>query len=76
MGDAMKRGMVLVMSLWDDHAAQMLWLDSNYPVGCDPMQPGCHRGPCPTDSGVPSDVENQQADATVVYSKIGLVCCV
>jgi hypothetical protein len=28
MGDAMGRGMVLVLSLWDDHAARMLWLDS------------------------------------------------
>ncbi len=28
MGDAMGRGMVLVLSLWDDYAARMLWLDS------------------------------------------------
>ena len=28
MGDAMGRGMVLVLSLWDDHSARMLWLDS------------------------------------------------
>merc|ERR1711963_135817 len=26
MGDSMKNGMVLVLSLWDDHAAHMLWL--------------------------------------------------
>ena len=32
MGVAMKKGMVLVMSLWDDHDANMLWLDSNYPT--------------------------------------------
>ena len=31
-GEAMGRGMVLVMSLWDDHDANMLWLDSNYPL--------------------------------------------
>ena len=28
----MGRGMVLVMSLWDDHDANMLWLDSDYPL--------------------------------------------
>merc|ERR1712111_57560 len=53
MGDAMKRGMVLVLSLWDDHAAHMLWLDSNYPPDGDAMQPGVARGPCSTDSGDP-----------------------
>jgi len=71
MGEAMKRGMVLVLSLWDDHAAHMLWLDSNYPLDADETVPGVARGPCPTDSGEPTDVENEQADATVVFSKIG-----
>merc|ERR1712224_383363 len=33
MDKALDAGVVLVMSLWDDHAAQMLWLDSIYPVG-------------------------------------------
>jgi hypothetical protein len=27
MGAGLAEGMVLVMSLWDDHAANMLWLD-------------------------------------------------
>ena len=31
MGESLARGHVLVMSLWDDHAANMLWLDSDYP---------------------------------------------
>jgi len=73
MGDQMKNGMVLAMSLWDDHEANMLWLDSNYPVGCDPTDPtdhGCHRGPCPEDSGVPDDVEEQYPDASVTYGKL------
>merc|ERR1712070_170994 len=30
---AIDAGVVLVMSLWDDHYANMLWLDSTYPVG-------------------------------------------
>lgn len=29
MGGSLERGMVLVMSMWDDHAANMLWLDSS-----------------------------------------------
>ena len=73
MGDQMKNGMVLAMSLWDDHEANMLWLDSNYPVGCDTTDPtdhGCHRGPCPEDSGVPDDVEKNHPDASVTYGKL------
>ena len=38
MGAAMKRGMVLVMSLWDDHDVNMLWLDSNYPPQGDAVK--------------------------------------
>ena len=63
--------MVLILSLWDDHAAHMLWLDSNYPADGDASVPGIARGPCPTDSGNPPDVENEQADATVKFSNIG-----
>merc|ERR1719213_484973 len=50
MGESLARGHVLVMSLWDDHEANMLWLDSNYPPDCDTDVPGCARGPCPEDS--------------------------
>jgi len=70
MGESMRRGMVLVMSLWDDHDANMLWLDSNYPRDADPNQPGVARGPCPTDSGVPSQVEELYKDAVVRFSNI------
>jgi cellulose 1,4-beta-cellobiosidase len=47
-----------------------LWLDSNYPANGDASKPGIARGPCPTTSGVPSDVESQQPDATVRFSNI------
>ncbi|KAG8962772.1 Exoglucanase 1 [Tulasnella sp. 419] len=70
MGQAMGDGMVLVMSIWDDYAANMLWLDSNYPLDRDPAQPGTARGTCPTTSGVPADVESQQADSYVTFSNI------
>lgn len=70
MGESFGRGMVLVMSLWDDHEAFMLWLDSDYPEGADPQEPGVSRGPCPTSSGRPEDVENEQPDATVSFGNI------
>merc|ERR1719263_2079259 len=54
MGDAMSNGMVLVMSIWDDHAADMLWLDSTYPTTKTTI--GGPRGACATTSGVPKDV--------------------
>ncbi|KAG7445104.1 cellobiohydrolaseI [Guyanagaster necrorhizus] len=70
MGDAFEAGMVLVMSLWDDHAVDMLWLDSDYPTDPDASQPGISRGPCATASGVPSTVESEYSDSSVVYSNI------
>lgn len=75
MGESLKRGMVLAMSLWDDHYARMLWLDSSYPLDQPVTKPGVLRGPCPTSSGVPSDVESKQRDAHVMYSalKVGAI---
>ncbi|KAH9897786.1 cellobiohydrolaseI [Cubamyces lactineus] len=70
MGASFDKGMVLVMSIWDDHEAQMLWLDSDYPLDKDPSQPGVSRGPCATSSGQPTDVESQSPDATVIFSNI------
>merc|ERR1712185_338032 len=65
---AIDAGVVLVMSLWDDHYANMLWLDSTYPV--DSSDPGALRGYCSTDSGKPTDVESAQANAHVIFSDI------
>merc|ERR1739845_75699 len=65
---AFENGVVLVMSMWDDHYANMLWLDSTYPV--DSSDPGAARGPCPTTSGDPKDVESSQANAKVTFSDI------
>ncbi|ROV93195.1 hypothetical protein VMCG_08720 [Cytospora schulzeri] len=68
MGAALAQPMVLVMSLWDDHYANMLWLDSTYPTTSTAA--GAARGTCPTTSGVPSDVESNSASASVIYSNI------
>jgi len=68
MGDSMKNGMVLVMSLWDDHAADMLWLDSTYPKTMTTQ--GGPRGSCATSSGDPKDVESNSPNSNVKFSNI------
>merc|ERR1711998_682713 len=65
---ALEKGVVLVMSLWDDHEANMLWLDSIYPT--DGQQAGSKRGTCSIDSGVPAEVEAQHGDSKVIFSDI------
>ncbi|KAL5536546.1 hypothetical protein ACEPAF_368 [Sanghuangporus sanghuang] len=62
MGTAFDNGMSLVMSVWDDHAVNMLWLDSDYPTDAT--------------SGQPAQVESQSASASasVVFSNITAVC--
>lgn len=52
MAQALSKGMVLVMSLWDDHYSNMLWLDSTYPTDKDASVPGIGRGDCDITSGV------------------------
>mmetsp|Transcript_43312 Transcript_43312/g.109760 ORF Transcript_43312/g.109760 Transcript_43312/m.109760 type:complete len:106 (-) Transcript_43312:467-784(-) len=47
MGEALDRGMVLVLSLWDDTDVSVLWLDSAYPTNEPADRPGVERGPCP-----------------------------
>jgi len=70
MGSAMDKGMVLALSIWDDHAASALWLDSNYPTTADATKPGISRGPCATTSGVPADIEASAPNSSVTYSNI------
>merc|ERR1712157_690246 len=65
---AFEKGVVLVMSLWDDHYANILWLDSTYPV--DSTDPGAARGTCATTSGDPKEVESKQASSKVTFSDI------
>ncbi|QRW07436.1 beta-1,4-D-glucan cellobiohydrolase [Ceratobasidium sp. AG-Ba] len=70
MDKSFSKGVVLVMSVWDDHAVNMLWLDSSFPTDLDPSKPGVTRGNCATTSGVPSDIEVNSANASVTYSNI------
>ncbi|PPQ99255.1 hypothetical protein CVT24_009300 [Panaeolus cyanescens] len=70
MEKGLRNGMVLALSIWDDHHANMLWLDSSYPTDKDPNQPGIARGSCPTTGGKPADVEANNANASVTFSNI------
>ncbi|KAG8720209.1 Exoglucanase 1 [Ceratobasidium sp. 395] len=70
MDKSFSGGVVLVMSVWDDHAANMLWLDSNYPTSGSASTPGIARGTCATTSGTPTDVETNSPNASVTYSNI------
>jgi len=66
MGEAVERGMVLVLSLWDDTLTRMLWLDSY--TKNNKTRVGNYRGPCDTSSGVPSQLRGTHGDAFVTYT--------
>jgi cellulose 1,4-beta-cellobiosidase len=66
MGKGIRLGMVLVIGLWDDHYADMLWLDATYSTDGDPESLGQARGECDVMSGVPAEVPGAQ----VVFSNI------
>jgi cellulose 1,4-beta-cellobiosidase len=68
IGEAMSEGMVLVMSVWDDYYANMLWLDSVFPPGANATDAGVARGRCETTSGVPQEVEAGAGRAKVTFS--------
>ena len=72
MGEAMGRGMTLVLSLWDDDEVGMIWLDATDPAPKAGEKPkkGAPRGTCSQDSGKPSIVEKDHPHASVVYSNI------
>mmetsp|Transcript_8350 Transcript_8350/g.26590 ORF Transcript_8350/g.26590 Transcript_8350/m.26590 type:complete len:464 (-) Transcript_8350:132-1523(-) len=73
MGAALKRGMVLALSLWDDGALHMRWLDSLH-MGPNKTEhtPGIHRGPCEHGAGDPKNVRSKYGDASVRFSKISV----
>jgi len=67
LDDAFSKGMVLVLSIWDDYASHMLWLDSNDPPNS--TDPGAKRGPCDVKSGDPK-VIRPGSKAAVSYGNI------
>ncbi|QRV99866.1 beta-1,4-D-glucan cellobiohydrolase [Ceratobasidium sp. AG-Ba] len=68
MDKSFSKGVALGMSVWDDHAANVLWLDSSFPINLDPSKPGVARGSCTASSGAPSDIETSAASASVTHS--------
>jgi cellulose 1,4-beta-cellobiosidase len=71
MGEAIGRGMVLALSIWDDAGGFMGWLDQDpYPADADSSQPGIGRGPCPTTAGRPAQLIKDYPGAKVVFSNI------
>ncbi|CAG8120915.1 unnamed protein product [Penicillium salamii] len=71
MGEGLDQGMVLVMSLWDDHYAGMQWLDGEkYPADAKDGAAGTARGTCASGAGDPDKVESESGSAKVTYSNI------
>jgi cellulase len=58
MGDALKRGMVLAMSIWNDATQNMNWLDQG------------NNGPCQAGRGTPSNIQSQSPNTHVIFSNI------
>jgi cellulose 1,4-beta-cellobiosidase len=73
MGEALDRGMVLVLSLWDDSQVNMLWLDATYPTDVPSSTPGVQRGPCPGGrTSEPSYLRETTPSSHVTFSQIKL----
>jgi len=71
MGEALDRGMVLVLSLWDDTDVSMLWLDSTYPTDAAPGKAGILRGPCPGGrTNEPAYLREREPESHVTFSQI------
>jgi len=70
MGAALARGMVLVLSLWDDMKTQMDWLDSTAPPDEPASKPGVRRGPCEVGSGDPHKLRSRIPSAHVTFRLI------
>jgi len=71
MGEAMARGMNLVLSLWDDHDVGMIWLDATDPYPVDPAKPwGAPRGTCNQTEGLAKTVEKLHGDGSVAFFDI------
>jgi len=71
MGEAMARGLALVISLWDDHSVGMKWLDATDPYPVDPAKPwGAYRGRCNQTEGDYKNVEKYHASSYGVFGEI------
>mmetsp|Transcript_1991 Transcript_1991/g.5029 ORF Transcript_1991/g.5029 Transcript_1991/m.5029 type:complete len:217 (+) Transcript_1991:1477-2127(+) len=68
MGDALDRGMVLILSVWDDQATNMAWLDASSLVGqSESGGSTVWEGPCFENS---ADVRDTAPDSAVTFTDI------
>lgn len=58
MGQALGRGMVLAMSIWNDAVQNMAWLDQG------------NNGPCRAGEGSPQNIQSRYPDTHVTFSNI------
>jgi cellulose 1,4-beta-cellobiosidase len=70
VGESLDRGLVLTLSLWDDEATAMRWLDSTFPVDDKVTRPGVARGPCSGEHNHPKYLRSKHKSATVKYTNI------
>jgi len=70
MGEALDRGMVLALSLWDDKATEMRWLDSAFPADDSASRLGVMRGPCDGSTSSPLYLRSHSQSATVKYTNM------
>eukprot|EP00428_Durinskia_dybowskii_P013942 CAMPEP_0170222500 /NCGR_PEP_ID=MMETSP0116_2-20130129/10945_1 /TAXON_ID=400756 /ORGANISM="Durinskia baltica, Strain CSIRO CS-38" /LENGTH=456 /DNA_ID=CAMNT_0010473193 /DNA_START=147 /DNA_END=1517 /DNA_ORIENTATION=+ len=70
MGEALDRGLVLALSLWDDAATEMRWLDSSFPPDVPAERLGVMRGPCDGSANNPTYLRTTHASASVKYMNI------
>lgn len=71
LGESLERGMVLVMSLWDDKSeSDMLWLDGHFPRNASSRLPGVVRGPCTPEESDTNMVESTFPDAFIQFSNV------
>jgi len=79
MGESLKRGHVLAISLWDDVDVSMMWLDSCWPRSpVDCKRAGVSRGPCEGgEKSTPTYVRKTYPDNVVKYwdFKVGCLGC-
>ena len=75
MGETLKRGMVLSVSIWDDFATHMAWLDAAFPPGEDPEKRyGVLRGPCNATLDHPKFVRRDNSQGYVPGLGVGVIC--
>ncbi|ORY13610.1 catalytic module of Cel7d [Clohesyomyces aquaticus] len=71
VGAALRRGMVLAISILHNYDNEMLWLDGKWPKDADVGKPGVVRGECQGDSGTPLMVEGARPQVSFGKMRVG-----